>query len=99
MKRMIKIALRGALIALAIGAASAQAAETAICYNCPPEWADWAGQIKAITDRLGLLLVFKSSFDKANRTNATSFRGPGLEEGLRCVFQIIHTMFLVVETQ
>ncbi len=43
-----------------------------------------ARQIKAVTDRLGLVLVFKSSFDKANRTNATSFRGPGLEEGLRC---------------
>lgn len=42
-----------------------------------------ARQIKAVTDKLGLLLVFKSSFDKANRTSATSFRGPGLEEGLR----------------
>lgn len=42
-----------------------------------------ARQIKAVTDKLGLLLVFKSSFDKANRTNANSFRGPGLEEGLR----------------
>ena len=42
-----------------------------------------ACQIKAVTDKLGLLLVFKSSFDKANRTSATSFRGPGLEEGLR----------------
>ena len=45
-----------------------------------------ARQIKAITDRLGLLLVFKSSFDKANRTSAASFRGPGLTEGLRCAF-------------
>ncbi len=42
-----------------------------------------ARQIKAVTDKLGLLLVFKSSFDKANRTSAASFRGPGLEEGLR----------------
>lgn len=42
-----------------------------------------ARQIKAVTDKLGLLLVFKSSFDKANRTSASSFRGPGLEEGLR----------------
>ena len=42
-----------------------------------------ARQIKAVTDKLGLLLVFKCSFDKANRTSATSFRGPGLEEGLR----------------
>ena len=44
-----------------------------------------ARQIKAVTDKLGLLLVFKSSFDKANRTSATSFRGPGLEEGLRSI--------------
>lgn len=44
-----------------------------------------ARQIKAITDKLGLFLVFKSSFDKANRTSATSFRGPGLQEGLRWV--------------
>jgi 2-dehydro-3-deoxyphosphooctonate aldolase (KDO 8-P synthase) len=42
-----------------------------------------ARQIKAVTDALGLQLVFKASFDKANRTSAASFRGPGLEEGLR----------------
>ena len=42
-----------------------------------------ARQIKAVTDALGLKLVFKASFDKANRTSAASFRGPGLEEGLR----------------
>ena len=42
-----------------------------------------ARQIKSVTDHLGLLLVFKASFDKANRTSASSFRGPGLEEGLR----------------
>ncbi len=48
-----------------------------------------ARQIKAITDKLGLTLVFKSSFDKANRTSATSFRGPGLEEGLRSVTFIL----------
>jgi len=42
-----------------------------------------ARQIKAVTDALGLPLVFKCSFDKANRTSAASFRGPGLEEGLR----------------
>jgi putative spermidine/putrescine transport system substrate-binding protein len=56
MKRMINTALRCALAALAIGAASAQAAETAICYNCPPEWADWAGQIKAIKEATGIVV-------------------------------------------
>lgn len=43
-----------------------------------------ARQIKSVTDSLNLKLVFKASFDKANRTSATSFRGPGLNEGLRC---------------
>ena len=41
-----------------------------------------AETMKAITDELGMLYVFKASFDKANRTSADSFRGPGLEEGL-----------------
>jgi len=31
-----------------------QAGNTAICYNCPPEWADWASQLKAIKANLGL---------------------------------------------
>ena len=42
-----------------------------------------ARQIKLVTNALGLTLVFKASFDKANRTSATSFRGPGMSEGLR----------------
>jgi len=36
-----------------------------------------------VAERLGILLIFKSSFDKANRTSGASFRGPGLEDGLR----------------
>ena len=40
-------------------------------------------QIKQITDEVGVNLVFKSSFDKANRTSAHSFRGPGMYEGLK----------------
>jgi len=39
--------------------------------------------IKRITDEVGIPLVFKSSFDKANRTSAKSFRGPGMDEGLK----------------
>ncbi|MCH9828927.1 MAG: 3-deoxy-8-phosphooctulonate synthase [Gammaproteobacteria bacterium] len=42
-----------------------------------------ASHIKPIADRLGILYVFKGSFDKANRTSHTSYRGPGIEEGLR----------------
>ena len=44
---------------------------------------DVAGKLKEITGRLGINFIFKSSFDKANRTSGTSFRGPGLEEGLK----------------
>ena len=46
--------------AVALGAAAllspitVQAAETAICYNCPPEWADWGSQLKAIQARIGI---------------------------------------------
>lgn len=41
-----------------------------------------AEQLRQLRDRLGLQLVFKASFDKANRTSIDSFRGPGLERGL-----------------
>jgi 2-dehydro-3-deoxyphosphooctonate aldolase (KDO 8-P synthase) len=44
---------------------------------------DMAHTLAAMAERLGLALVFKSSFDKANRSSIGSFRGPGLEEGLR----------------
>lgn len=39
--------------------------------------------LKAVTASLGIPLIFKASFDKANRTSASSFRGPGMKEGLR----------------
>jgi 2-dehydro-3-deoxyphosphooctonate aldolase (KDO 8-P synthase) len=42
-----------------------------------------ARELAAIAGRAGMPFVFKASFDKANRTSLTSFRGPGLEEGLR----------------
>src|SRR6266550_2967892 len=41
-----------------------------------------AGHVKGICDRLGLIYIFKASFDKANRSSGDSFRGPGLEDGL-----------------
>lgn len=46
-------------------------------------------QIKQVTDSVGIKLVFKSSFDKANRTSAKSFRGPGIDEGLK----VLHSGF------
>src|SRR3989338_4317669 len=43
---------------------------------------DVAGQLKEITDELNIPFIFKSSFDKANRSSHASFRGPGIEKGL-----------------
>ena len=42
-----------------------------------------AEELSRIADRLDMLVIFKASFDKANRTSGSSFRGPGMEEGLR----------------
>ena len=41
-----------------------------------------ASELRKVADKWGIQLVFKSSYDKANRTSHASFRGPGLEEGL-----------------
>ena len=41
--------------------------------------------MKNLCDRLGIQYVFKASFDKANRSSGTSFRGPGMESGLACL--------------
>ncbi|KAB8318638.1 3-deoxy-8-phosphooctulonate synthase [Tolypothrix campylonemoides VB511288] len=49
---------------------------------------DVAGQLKEITGALGIPFIFKSSFDKANRTSGTSFRGPGMEEGLKVLGEV-----------
>lgn len=43
---------------------------------------DTAGELQSICNELGINFIFKSSFDKANRTSTASFRGPGLEQGL-----------------
>jgi len=42
-----------------------------------------AGALKEMTDKLGIPFIYKSSFDKANRSAGTSFRGPGMERGLQ----------------
>jgi 2-dehydro-3-deoxyphosphooctonate aldolase (KDO 8-P synthase) len=47
-----------------------------------------AERLKAITDELGVHFIFKSSFDKANRSSDRSFRGPGLDEGLRILEKV-----------
>ena len=47
-----------------------------------------AVELKAITARLGIPFIYKSSFDKANRSSIDSFRGPGMEEGLRILQKV-----------
>ena len=47
-----------------------------------------AGKLKEITTELGIPFIFKSSFDKANRTSLNSFRGPGMEEGLKVLAEV-----------
>ncbi|HXH01717.1 MAG TPA: 3-deoxy-8-phosphooctulonate synthase [Candidatus Competibacteraceae bacterium] len=49
---------------------------------------DSAGQLKEMTARLGMPFIYKSSFDKANRSSLQSFRGLGLEEGLRILAEV-----------
>ena len=49
---------------------------------------DVAGQLQEITSALGIPFIFKSSFDKANRSSGTSFRGPGREKGLEILARI-----------
>jgi 2-dehydro-3-deoxyphosphooctonate aldolase (KDO 8-P synthase) len=57
-----------------------------------------AEELKRITDKLGILLIFKSSFDKANRSSDSSFRGLGLDEGLRILEKVRHVVGVPVLT-
>ena len=47
-----------------------------------------AERLKQITGKLGIMLIFKSSFDKANRSSDKSFRGPGMDEGLKILAKV-----------
>ena len=49
---------------------------------------DVAGHLKEATRKLGIPYIFKGSFDKANRTSGKSYRGPGMEEGLRILAKV-----------
>jgi len=57
-----------------------------------------AERLKAITDKLGIFFIFKSSFDKANRSSDQSYRGPGLDEGLRILAKVRHEIGVPVLT-
>ena len=49
---------------------------------------DTAGYLKEITDELGIPFIYKSSFDKANRSSVASYRGPGMLEGLQILVDV-----------
>ena len=59
---------------------------------------DVAGYMKELTEKLGVEYIFKSSFDKANRSSSDSFRGPGLEKGLEVLQKVKDTYGLRVLT-
>ena len=59
---------------------------------------DTAGTLKEICGELGIPFIYKSSFDKANRSSAGSFRGPGIEEGLRILGEVRKQLDLPVLT-
>ena len=49
---------------------------------------DTAGQLKEIAESLGIPFIYKSSFDKANRSSGTSYRGPGIDAGLKILGEV-----------
>jgi len=59
---------------------------------------DVAGQLKEITSALGLPFIFKSSYDKANRSSGTSFRGPGMQRGLEILAKVGRALAVPVLT-
>ena len=59
---------------------------------------DIAGRMQEITDALGIPYIFKASYDKANRSSKASFRGPGIEEGLRILSEVKRQFGLPVLT-
>ncbi len=59
---------------------------------------DTAGALKEITGNLGIPFIFKSSYDKANRSSGTSFRGPGMARGLEILAQVKRQLDLPVLT-
>ncbi|WP_096698916.1 3-deoxy-8-phosphooctulonate synthase [Polaromonas sp. AER18D-145] len=59
---------------------------------------DTAGTLKEITAALGIPFIFKSSYDKANRSSGTSFRGPGMEKGLEILAKVKRELNLPILT-
>src|SRR5512142_1554412 len=59
---------------------------------------DVAGQLKEITAALGIPFIFKSSYDKANRSSGTSFRGPGMQRGLEILAKVKRELHVPILT-
>ena len=59
---------------------------------------DTAGSLKEITEALGIPFIFKSSYDKANRSSGTSFRGPGMDKGLEILAKVKKELGLPILT-
>jgi 2-dehydro-3-deoxyphosphooctonate aldolase (KDO 8-P synthase) len=59
---------------------------------------DVAGKLKEITTALGVPFIFKSSYDKANRSSGTSFRGPGMDKGLEILAKVKRELAVPVLT-
>ncbi len=59
---------------------------------------DTAGALKEITSALGIPFIFKSSYDKANRSSGTSFRGPGMDKGLEILAKVKRELGLPILT-
>ncbi|MDB5881799.1 MAG: kdsA [Ramlibacter sp.] len=59
---------------------------------------DTAGVLKEITSALGIPFIFKSSYDKANRSSGTSFRGPGMQRGLEILAKVKKDLGLPILT-
>jgi 2-dehydro-3-deoxyphosphooctonate aldolase (KDO 8-P synthase) len=59
---------------------------------------DVAGALKEITASLGVPFIFKSSYDKANRSSGTSYRGPGMERGLEIIAKVKRELAVAVLT-
>ena len=59
---------------------------------------DTAGTLKEITSALGIPFIFKSSYDKANRSSGSTFRGPGMEKGLEILAKVKRELHLPILT-
>ena len=59
---------------------------------------DTAGTLKEITFSLGIPFIFKSSYDKANRSSGSTFRGPGMEKGLEILAKVKRELHVPILT-